>query len=171
MKGKLNPKEIDSLSPGTYGDGNNLYLVVKPTGARSYMLRYQWQGRPQKMGLGAADKIKLADARDKAIDASRLLAKGINPRDDRDEKRNAVDSVLFFDFAETLRLEKERGFKHRAHKAKWRRTVHVHAKALHKKRLSASSIPPRITGRIIATAQRFHTARVSTKRHIFDKPF
>jgi hypothetical protein len=79
----LNPKEIDSLPPGTYGDFNNLYLVVKPTGARSYMLRYQWQGHPQKMGLGAADKIKLADARDKAIDANRLLAKGANPRDNK----------------------------------------------------------------------------------------
>jgi integrase len=135
VKGKLNPKEVDSLPPGTYGDGNNLYLVVKQTGARSYMLRYQWQSRPQKMGLGATDKIKLADARDKAIDANRLLGNGINPRDERDEKRNASDSVVFFDFAEALRLEKEKGFKHRAHKGKWKRTVHVHAKPLHKKRI------------------------------------
>ena len=66
------------------------------------MMRYYWQGKPQKMGLGS---ITLADARDKAIDANRLLGKAINPRDDRDEKRNAIDSVLFFDLAEALRLE------------------------------------------------------------------
>jgi hypothetical protein len=50
--GKLNPKQIDSLPPGTHGDGNNFYLVVKDSGARAYTLRCSWQGSPQKMGLG-----------------------------------------------------------------------------------------------------------------------
>ena len=135
MQHKLNPKAIDALPAGTHGDGNNLYLIVKPSGARTYMLRYQWRGRPQKMGLGSIRDVSLKDARDKAIDANRLLARGINPRDARDEERYAKDSVLFFDFAEELRLEKEQGFKNKAHKAKWKRTVHVHAKALHKKRI------------------------------------
>jgi integrase len=135
MQFRLNPKTIDSLSPGTYSDGNNLYLIVKETGARTYMLRYQWQGRPQKMGLGAPRDVSLKDARDKAIDANRLLAKNINPRDDRDEKRYATESVLFFEFAEALLLEKQKGFKHKAHKAKWQRTVNIHAKPLHKKRI------------------------------------
>jgi integrase len=135
MKYKLNPKEIDSLPPGTYGDGNNLYLVVKDTGARAYTLRYCWQKRPQKMGLGAASDITLAEARDKAIDANRLIAKGVNPREARDEARYAEGSVLFGEFAEELRLKLEKGFKHKAHKAKWKRTVHVHGKPLHKKRI------------------------------------
>jgi integrase len=135
MQYKLNPKAVDSLPSGTHGDGNNLYLVVKPSGARTYMMRYQWRGRPQKMGLGSTRDVTLKDARDKAIDANRLLAKGINPREARDEERYAKNSVLFFDFAEELRLEKEQGFKNKAHKAKWKRTVHVQAKALHKKRI------------------------------------
>ena len=135
MQYRLNSKTIETLPPGTHSDGNNLYLVVKERGARSYMLRYQWRGRPQKMGLGSARDVLLKDARDKAIDANRLLAKGINPRDAREEERYAKDSVLFFDFAEELRLEKEQGFKNRAHKAKWKRTVHIHAKPLHQKRI------------------------------------
>jgi hypothetical protein len=135
MQYKLNPKSIDALPSGTHGDGNNLYLVVKQSGARAYLLRYQWRGRPQKMGLGPTRDVSLKDAQDKAIDANRLLAKGINPRDARDEERYAKDSVLFFEFAEELRLEKQQGFKNKAHKAKWKRTVHVHAKPLHKKRI------------------------------------
>jgi integrase len=135
VKYKLNPKEIDSLPPGTHGDGNNLYLVVKDTGARAYMLRYYWQGRPQKMGLGSTRDITLAEARDAAIDANRLIAKGTNPREARDEQRYAEGSVLFGEFAEELRLKLEKGFKHKAHKAKWKRTVEVHSKPLHKKRL------------------------------------
>jgi integrase len=135
VKYKLNPKEIDRLQPGTHGDGNNLYLVVKDSGARAYTLRYYWQGGPQKMGLGSARDVTLSEARDAAIDANRLIAKGINPRAARDEKRCGEESVLFGDFAEALRLEKEKGFKHTAHKAKWKRTVQVHAKPLHQKRL------------------------------------
>jgi hypothetical protein len=46
--GKLNPTQIYTLPPATYGDGNNFYLVVKKAGAWSYLLRKQWQGRPQK---------------------------------------------------------------------------------------------------------------------------
>ena len=34
-----------------------------------------------------------------------------------------------------MRLEKQQGFKNKAHKAKWKRTIHVHAKPLHKKRI------------------------------------
>ena len=134
MQYKLNPKAIDTLPPGTHGDGNNLYLVVKESGSRAYLLRYQWRGRPQKMGLGSTRDVSLKEARDKAIDANRLLDKGINPRAARDEERYAKDSVLFFEFAEELRLEKQKGFKNNAHKAKWKRTIHVHAKPLHKKR-------------------------------------
>jgi integrase len=135
MQYKLHPKTIDTLPPGTHGDGGNLYVVVKDGGSRSYMLRYQWLGRPQKMGLGPTSDLTLAEARYKAIDANRLLAKGVNPREARNEERYAANSVLFFDFAEALRLEKEKGFKNDAHKAKWKRTVHVHAKPLHKKRI------------------------------------
>jgi hypothetical protein len=87
------------------------------------------------MGLGSARDLKLSEARDQAIDANRLIAKGVDPREARDEQRYAQGSVLFGEFAEELRLEKEKGFKHRTHKAKWNRTVQVHAKALHKKRL------------------------------------
>jgi integrase len=135
VRHKLNPKEIESLPSGTYGDGNNLYLVVKGSGSRAYMLRYSWNGRPQKMGLGSVRDSSLSEARDAAIDANRLIAKGINPREDRDVKRYVEGSVLFGEFAEELRLKKEKGFKHKAHKAKWKRTVDTHSKPLHKKRI------------------------------------
>jgi integrase len=133
--GKLNPKQIDSLPPGTHGDGNNLYLVVKDTGARSYLLRYQWQGRPQKMGLGSTRDVTLANARDAAIDANRLIAARTNPREARDAESRAENAVLFGDFAEEVRLTKEKGFKNPKHKAKWKYNVQVRCKPLHPKRV------------------------------------
>jgi integrase len=86
-------------------------------------------------GPGSYQHRDLGGARDKAIDANRLIAKGVNPREARDEARFAEGSVLFGKFAEELRLKLETGFKHKAHKAKWKRTVQVHAKVLHGKRI------------------------------------
>ncbi len=135
MRHKLNPKEIESLLPGTYGDGNNLYLVVKGSGSRAYMLRYSWNGRPQKMGLGSIRDVSLSEARDAAIDANRLIAKGITPA--RLATKNAMRRELSFSatLPRSYGSRKEAGFKHPAHKAKWKRTVSVHSKPLHKKRI------------------------------------
>ena len=62
MQFRLNPKTIGSLPPGTYSDGNNLYLIVKETGARTFMLRYQWHQYPDMMrrwaSLGADLRIR-----------------------------------------------------------------------------------------------------------------
>ena len=38
---------------GRYGDGKGLYLQVTPTGARSWLLRYERSGRERAMGLGS----------------------------------------------------------------------------------------------------------------------
>ena len=131
---KLNPKEIDRLPPGTHADGNNLYLIVKPTGARSYALRYFWNKKPQKMGLGSTSEVTLAQARDKAIDANRLIAGGINPREARDAKRTvAIQPAVptFHAFAEQHRLRIEQGFKNAKHKWRWWYNVNTRFAPLH----------------------------------------
>lgn len=44
--GKLNPKQVENLiEPGTYEDGDGLRLVVKATGRKSWLLRFQLAGR------------------------------------------------------------------------------------------------------------------------------
>ena len=49
--------------PGRYGDGNGLYLIVDPSGAKRWMLRTVVQGRRRDIGLGSARLVSLADAR------------------------------------------------------------------------------------------------------------
>ena len=49
----LNAFKIKSLKkPGRYADGNGLYLVVEPTGAKRWMLRTVVKGRRSDIGLG-----------------------------------------------------------------------------------------------------------------------
>jgi len=60
-----------------------LYFVVQPTGGKSWALRYRWQGSPAKCRLGDYPVVGLAEARDKARDALRLLDAGTDPREAR----------------------------------------------------------------------------------------
>jgi hypothetical protein len=49
----LSALKIRSLmKPGRYADGNGLYLVVDPSGAKRWLLRTVVHGRRRDMGLG-----------------------------------------------------------------------------------------------------------------------
>ena len=51
----LSDREVRAAGPGRYADGGGLYLIVKESGARSWLLRYKGEGgRVRDMGLGRA---------------------------------------------------------------------------------------------------------------------
>jgi integrase len=64
----------DPITPG-------LYLIVQPSGAKSWATRYSFQRAKFKLTLGSYPTIKLADARLKAQAAMRDVANGINPKE------------------------------------------------------------------------------------------
>jgi hypothetical protein len=47
-------KNYLTVGPGEYPCGNNLYLIVSPSGGRRWTFRYQRAGIVKKMGLGSA---------------------------------------------------------------------------------------------------------------------
>ena len=67
IAGRLTESMVKHAKPGIHGDGAGLYLRVKPSGARSFVLRVQHGGRRQDIGLGGfpAD-LSLSEARRKA---------------------------------------------------------------------------------------------------------
>src|SRR5258708_11062908 len=69
--------------PGLFADGGGLYLQVAPTGAKTWIFRFQIAGRRRDMGLGSATVFSLAEARQKAADARRLAAEGVDPIEHR----------------------------------------------------------------------------------------
>src|SRR5665647_1183029 len=71
--------------PGLYGDGSGLYLRVSDAGAKSWVFRFMLNRRPREMGLGALSAVSLANAREKAADARKLLAEGIDAITARDD--------------------------------------------------------------------------------------
>ncbi|SFJ07956.1 Integrase [Pseudomonas guineae] len=85
---KLNPKQVKNLSePGTYEDGKGLRLVVKPAGSKSWVLRYQLQGKRREMGLGSYPELSLAGARVAAVGHRKLADTGVDPMAVRDAER------------------------------------------------------------------------------------
>ena len=75
-------------TPGLFADGGGLYLAVTG-GGKSWIFRYQVAGRRRDMGLGSADTFSLADAREKAREARRLVAEGTDPIEARRAARAA----------------------------------------------------------------------------------
>ncbi len=67
--------------PKLHADGNGLFLVVAPTGGKSWILRTRYAGKRPEIGLGSFSEISLADARERAADIRKLARKGIDPRD------------------------------------------------------------------------------------------
>ena len=78
--------------PGKYHFGDGLYLIVKPSGAKSYMLRYP-QRREGKliyaeMGLGSVRDTTFAKVRESARYFLEQSAQGNNPRQKREQKQS-----------------------------------------------------------------------------------
>ena len=88
LSGKLTRKLVENLGPGRHGDGNGLYLVVDPSGARRWIVRVVVKGQKNKagaplrtdFGLGGADIVTLNQARDRALEYRRMAKQGLNPR-------------------------------------------------------------------------------------------
>jgi len=88
--GKLNPKQVENLrESGTYEDGDGLRLVVRASGSKSWLLRYQIAGRRRDMGLGSYPEVSLKEARLTAAGHRKQLANGIDPMAVRDAQREA----------------------------------------------------------------------------------
>ncbi|MEO6092267.1 MAG: integrase arm-type DNA-binding domain-containing protein, partial [Novosphingobium sp.] len=90
---QLTELKARNAKPGTHGDGAGLYLRVKDSGAKSWVLRVQFQGRRQDIGLGGypADR-SLGEARDEAARLRKLARRGGNAIAARDHVKVSIPS-------------------------------------------------------------------------------
>ena len=90
----LTAKIVERLKgEGRYKDGlmPGLYLQVSETGTKSWLLRYELNGEPERwMGLGSATIFSLAEARIRARAARQQLADNIDPLQAKREAKAAA---------------------------------------------------------------------------------
>jgi integrase len=88
MRDKLTDTAIRNAKPEPkefkLSDGAGLHLLVRPNGSKLWRFRYRYDGKESMLGLGSyelgsADHIPLALARERCLDAHRLLKAGQNP--------------------------------------------------------------------------------------------
>jgi integrase len=102
---------------GKYCDGNGLYLVVDPSGAKRWMVRTVILGKRCDIGLGSVRLVSLAEAREKALRIRRKARDGEDPLAER--RRTSVIVPTFKEAAETVHKAHAATFKNDKHKAQW----------------------------------------------------
>jgi hypothetical protein len=73
---KLTALQVTKAKPGMHADGGGLYLRVGASGAdgaKSWIFRYSIDSKEHYLGLGSADAVKLAQAREHAIGPVAML--------------------------------------------------------------------------------------------------
>ena len=118
----LSARKVETAGTGRHGDGRGLFLYVKASGARSWVLRYQTHGRRHDLGLGAYPDVTLAVAREKALEARQLIVAGGDPIA---VKRQAKPKT-FKDAAVELIESKRHGWKNAKHAAQWTSTLETY---------------------------------------------
>jgi integrase len=87
---RLTPLAVKNAKPGRHGDGKGLYLLVKPSGAKSWVLRVVARGRRQDIGLGSTDWVSLAEARERASALRKHAKEGRSPIGERDREKVVI---------------------------------------------------------------------------------
>ena len=104
--------------PGTYQDGDGLFLKVDKRGGASWTLRLQRDGKRQDIGLGSSKLLTLAEARDKASQMRKAIK--VERRDILAEKRDeAAAKVTFREAAKQYHAENEAGWKSAVYARQW----------------------------------------------------
>jgi integrase len=125
--GKLNVKTLAKLPQGRHGDGDGLLLLVSPAGARTWVLRFTVAGKRRDMGLGGFPAVSLADARQKALEARQLAARGFDPIAERKAAAAAAapptPKPTFGQIADDLVAKKQAESRNEKHRYQWAQTL------------------------------------------------
>lgn len=130
ISGKLTKKLVEGLGPGRHGDGNGLYLIVDPSGARRWIVRVTIKGQKNRegkplrtdFGLGGANLVTIHEARARALEYRRMARQGLNPR------YNASQEIPNFEeFAKQVHIERLPTWKNPKHGQQWLNTLRDYA--------------------------------------------
>jgi hypothetical protein len=93
----LTEEQIGALVPRErqyrVGDGHGLYLLVEPTGKKRWRMSFHLRGRESTVAFGDYPDMSLADARQQCVNATRLIADGIDPVEWKRQQRQQTQAA------------------------------------------------------------------------------
>lgn len=140
----LTQLQVKNAKSGRHADGGGLHLLVKETGARSWVFRFMLNGRSRDLGLSrcpealvllnksGGEELSLSQARDVAAIYRLKVKAGIDPLEEREheaaEKAAAsqaakAKAVSFRTVAETYMAANEASWRNDKHRQQWRNTL------------------------------------------------
>jgi integrase len=116
---RLTAKRIAKLGDGRHHDGHGLVLNIKGT-AKSWLLRYQRDGRERWLGLGPLHVFGLSEARLRAKQARQKIYDGEDPIDAKKQRRaqRRLEAASAVTFGQCANAYVD------AHRAEWTRRHH-----------------------------------------------
>ena len=73
-------------------DGGGLYLQITPAGGRLWRWKYRFDGREKLMSFGTYPDVSLSLARERHVEARKLLASGTDPMAERKAEKAAAEN-------------------------------------------------------------------------------
>ncbi|MDE9545209.1 tyrosine-type recombinase/integrase [Xenorhabdus bovienii] len=95
---KLTARQVETVKPQDkdfkLSDGGGLYLLVKVNGSKYWRLKYRIAGKEKLLAIGTFPLVTLAEARKKRDEAKKLIAEGIDPNQDKKQKKLAAQGEI-----------------------------------------------------------------------------
>lgn len=127
--GRLTAKGVEKkTTPGNHGDGGGLTLQITKAGVKSWLYRYMINGKARWMGLGPVHSVSLAEARQKAAEARKLVTEGIDPLEEKDQRKREAElakaRLITFDQCASAYIQAHSaGWKNAKHADQWANTI------------------------------------------------
>lgn len=127
IKGKHKQKSLSAVfirsvaNAGRYGDGNGLYLIVDPSGAKRWVLRTVVMGKRSDIGLGGFSIVSLAEAREEATRLRKIARQQGDPLAERRKEQRVVPT--FEQAAHEVHKTYSPSWKNAKHKQQWINTL------------------------------------------------
>ena len=75
---------------------NGLFIEVKESGVKSWHYRYTFNGKQERLVIGRYPDLSLKDARQVRDESASMVAKGISPKQEKENKKTGKSEVLLF---------------------------------------------------------------------------
>ncbi len=96
----LTQMRAKNLDVGKYADGQGLWLIKRAKGAGKWIVRLVIRGKRREMGLGPWPDVSIAEARDRAAEARKVVRDGLDPIVERAKQRQAPKVVTLAEAAQ-----------------------------------------------------------------------
>jgi integrase len=144
LSNALTPLQVKNAKSGRHADGGGLHLLVKDSGARSWVFRFMLNSRSRDLGLSrcpeaitllrktGGEDLTLAQARDIAAIYRLKVKAGIDPLEEREQeaadKTSAANAakakaITFKTAAEAFISTNEGSWRNDKHRQQWRNTL------------------------------------------------